>query len=203
MNMTKRKVELGIIFTYILIFIQVLFALTFLINFMTESYDDKKDMLYQVSYAYVYVSILILIRKLVTDNILISKYLTWIIRLEILKALSSLLVSANIYQAKILVSLFGLILLFLYIILIVNILNKQYDDKVEIKGLRPYVIALIFGFVITLIGGIYAEYNGGFEIYGILYMILAIPYFFIIGYFNKMKTEIERSELAGKGSTGG
>jgi len=190
--MTKRKIRLGVIFTYILIFIQVLFALTFLLNFMAESYDDKKEMIYQISYAYAYVSILILIRKLIIGNSSISEYLTWIIRLEILKALSSLFVSANIYQAKILVSLFGLILIILYIILIVNILNKKYDDKAEIKGLRPFAIALIFGFIITLIGGIYAEYNRGLEIYGILFLISAIPYCFIIGYFNKMKTEIDR-----------
>jgi hypothetical protein len=69
---------------------------------------------------------------------------------------------------------------------------ENYDDKKEIKGLRPYVIALIIGFIITLIGGIYAEYNRGFEIYGVLNLILAIPNFFIIGYFNKMKTEIEK-----------
>ena len=190
--MTKRKIRLGIVFTYILIFIQVLFALTFLLNFSAESYDDKKEIIYQISYAYAYVSILVLIRRLIIDNISISKNLTWIIQLEILKALSSILVSANIYQVKILVSLFGLILIILYIIFIVNILNKKYDDKLEIKELRPYVIALIFGFIITLIGGIYAEYNREFEIYGILNLILAIPYFFIIGYFNKMKTEIEK-----------
>jgi len=190
--MTKRKIRLGIVFTYFLIFIQVLFALTFFLDFTVGSFDDKKEIIYQISYTYAYVSILILIRKLIIDNFSIYKNLSWIIQLEILKALGSILVSSNIYQFKILVSLFGLILIILYILFIVNILNKKYDDKLEIKGLRPYVIALIFGFIITLIGGIYAEYNRGFEIYGILNLILAVPYIFIIGYFNKMKTEIEK-----------
>jgi hypothetical protein len=188
---TNRKLKLGIIYTYILIFIQILFALTFLIDFMADNYDVKKDIIYQIFYAYVYVSILTLIRKLIIENTEISKYLFWIIRLEIFKAISSIIVALNIYQAKILVPFIGLILLVFYILLIVNMLSKKYNDKIEVKELRPYVIALIIGFVIAIIGGTYAEYNRGFEIYGIIYLVLAIPYIFIIRYFNKMKIEIE------------
>jgi hypothetical protein len=191
LSITNRRLKLGIIYTYILIFIQILFALTFLIDFMADNYDVKKDIIYQILYAYVYVSILILIRKLVIENTEISKYLLWIIRLEIFKAISSIMVALHIYQAKILVPFIGFILIVFYFLLIVNMLSKKYNHKIEILKLRPYVIAVIIGFVIALISGVYAEYNRGFEIYGIIYLVLAIPYIFIIRYFNKMKIEIE------------
>ena len=192
--MTKSKIRLGIVFTYFLILIQMLFVLNLIVNSETGNYDDKKEIIYQISYAYVYVSILMVIRKLVINNPSILKYFNWIVQLEILKALSGLVASANIFQAKIIDSLFGLILIILYIILIVNIHNKKYDDKMEIKGLRPFGIALLFGLMITLIFAIIAEYNREFEVFTILtYLVSTIPYGFIIGYFNKMKTEIEKT----------
>jgi hypothetical protein len=193
--MTERKINIGIIQTYVLVLIQVLFALTFLFDFMAENYDDKKDLIYQIAYVYVYVSILTLIKKLVIDNLVIVKYLNWIIKLEIFKALTSILVAAGIYQVGFFTFLFGLILLILYIILIFNILNKKYNDNKEIIGLRPFVIALIFGFITSLIGGIYAEYNHGFEIYGVIYLIMVIPYIFIISYLNKMKMNININKM--------
>lgn len=190
--MINRKLRIGIIYTLFLIFIQILFALTYLLDFNSENYNEKKVLVYQVSNLYVYVSVLLLIRKLVVDNSLISKYLTWIIRLEILKVLSYVLVSLNIYQSGILFSSFLVILLVLYIILILEILNKKYYDNIVIKGLRPFVIASTIGFSISLIGGIYAEYNHVPVIYGIIYLILAIPYFLIIKYFNQMKSKTEQ-----------
>ena len=190
--MINRKLRIGIIYTLFLIFIQILFALTYLLDFNSENYNEKKVLVYQVSNLYVYVSVLLLIRKLVVDNSLISKYLTWIIRLEILKVLSYVLVSLNIYQSGILFSSFLVVLLVLYIILILEILNKKYYDNIVIKGLRPFVIASTIGFSISLIGGIYAEYNHVPVIYGIIYLILAIPYFLIIKYFNQMKSKTEQ-----------
>jgi len=190
--MTTKKLKLGVIYTWILILIQLLFASTFTFDFMTESYDDKKELIYKITYLYAYVSILTLIRKIVVDNYLISKYLTWIIRLEILRVLSSLLVTINIFQAKALVSLIGLFLFVFYVLFFVNVLRKKYNNKVEITELRPFTIAFTISAIIAAIGGIYAEYNREFEFYGILFLILAIPYFFIIGYFNKMKTEVAK-----------
>jgi hypothetical protein len=192
--MTKSKIRLGIVFTYILILIQVLFVFNLIVNSETGNFDDNKEIIYQISYAYVYVSILMVIRKLVINNPSILKYFTWIIQFEILKALSGLVASANIFQAKIIDSLLGLILITLYIILIVNILNKKYDNKLEIKGLRPFGIALLFGLMITLIFAIIAEYKREFEIYRLLsYLASTIPLGFIIGYFNKMKSVIEKA----------
>lgn len=191
--LTVRKINVGITQTYILILIQVLISLTFFFDFMLNNFDDKKEIIYQVSYAYFYVSILYLIKKIVAENVMTVKYLNWIIKFEILKALSNILVTMGIHIATFLNSLFGLVLLILYIILIVNILNKKYSDIREIAALRPYVIALIFGFMITLLGGFYAEFNGRYEVYGILYLIMVIPYVFIIRYLKKMKIGFAKS----------
>jgi hypothetical protein len=188
--MEERKLKIGIIQTYILIFIQILFALTFLIDFLAENYDEKKEIIYQVSNVYIYVSILMLIRRLTIENKVIVKYISWIIKLEVLRAVCNILVSIKVHQASIFDFLFGLTLLILYIILIINILKKKYNDKVEITGLRPFVIALIMGFIVALIGGIYTLYNLELEFFGVLYIILTIPYVFLIGYFRKMKEKI-------------
>lgn len=188
--MKESKVKIGIIHTYLLIFIQIIFAMTFWIDSMAENYDDQKEIIYQIVYAYLYVSVLTLIKKLVIRNSVIVKYFSWIIPLEILRALSSILVATGFYSAAMLVSLFGLALLILYIILFVNILNNRYNQIIEIIRLRPFVIAMIFGIIIAIVGVFYAEYNQKYEIYGIMILLLVIPYVFIVRYLNKMKKEI-------------
>lgn len=186
----NRKLTISIIQTYILIFIQVLFASTYLFEFLSESYDEKKAILYQVTYAYVYVSILFMLRNLLINYNIFVKYLFWIIRLELIKVISGVLVFFNVYQAGLLASIAGFILFVLYIMLIVTILNKKHNDKTEVVELRLFAVALTISFIIALISGIYAEFHGVSWIYGILHIISAIPFVFLIRYFDHMKVKM-------------
>jgi len=162
---------------------------------MLENYNDRKEIIYLISYAYFYVSVLVLIRKLVADNKVFVKYLTWIIRLEILKVLASILVLLKLHQAGILEAFFGLTLFVLYVILIVNIFNRKYTDKIEVLGLRPFITSLLLIFLIVMPLAAYAEYNRISDIYttiyGIIQLFSMIPYVFLIGYFKKMKVNAE------------
>jgi len=156
-NITIRHLNLGIFLTCILIFVQILFGLTFLPDFIPEHFYDLKNLIMQVAYTGIYVSIILLIRIIVIKNESIVNFFIWIICVEIISGLRNILNILEITQQPIVGALVGYVLIALYVILLVKILHQKYDEKPEISLLRPYIIALISIFVIAGAGSIYAE----------------------------------------------
>jgi hypothetical protein len=185
--MTNLRFKLGILHIYALILIQILYAFTVLLPDMNENQDTIREIIFQVSYIFFYVSIFTLIKRLTFHLKPIRSLISWIIRLEILRTISAILVLIKYNEIIYLQVVLGLTLFVFYIILIVNIFSNRYAEHVEIASLRPFFSLLILGIVLAAIIGIYLKYNHHLSTGILIDFISVIPFALLIDYFVKMK----------------
>lgn len=186
-EISNRKLDIGIVHASILVLVQVLYALTFYFDFLSESSDIARSIIYQATFAYAYISVLMLIRRILSkDKVLINNVL-WIIRLEGIKALGNIILFIGVYSAAIVVYICSLVLTVFYILSMVRIFNSRNAGRSEIIKLGPILISLVICFLLASIGGAYAGYERFSEIYGASNLIMAIPFVLLVNYFKGFK----------------
>jgi hypothetical protein len=184
---SKRKLDIGIIHATILVLLQVLYAITFYVGIFSERQDAGKSIAYQVIFTYAYISVLILIRRvLAKDKVLINNIL-WIIRLEGVKAAGNILLIAGIYYAAVVVYLCSLVLSVFYILSMIRIFNFRNAESTEFTKLGPILISLVICFILVTLGSLYVVYDQVSGMYSVTNMIMAIPFIFLIKYFRSIK----------------
>ena len=184
---SNRKLDIGIIHAVILVLLQVLYALTFYVGIFSESQDAGKSIAYQVIFTYAYISVLILIRRVLSkDKVLINNIL-WIIRLEGLKAAGNILLITGIYYAAIIVYLSSLLLSVFYILSMIRIFNNRNAESTEFTKLGPILISLVICFILVTLGSLYAVYDQVSGMYSVTNLIMAVPFIFLIKYFKSIK----------------
>ena len=184
---SKRKLDIGIIHATILVLLQVLYAITYYVGIFSERQDAGKSIVYQVIFTYAYISVLILIRRvLAKDKVLINNIL-WIIRLEGIKAAGNILLIAGIYYAAVVVYLCSLVLSVFYILSMIRIFNFRNAENMEFTKLGPILISLVICFILVTLGSLYAVFDQVSGMYSVTNMIMAIPFIFLIKYFKSIK----------------
>jgi hypothetical protein len=169
--------------------VQVLYALTFYVKFQSETVDLARSIIYQVTYAYAYISVLILTRRiLASDKVLIHNIL-WIIRLECIKAVSHVMLTLGIYYAAIFVYVSSLVLAVFYILSMIRIFNGRNAGRAEITKLGPILISLVICFILATMGGLYAAYDRISLFTGVTNLIMVIPFIFLILYLKNLKNK--------------
>ncbi|MFN2127997.1 MAG: hypothetical protein ACK2TU_09080, partial [Anaerolineales bacterium] len=165
----------------------VLYAITYYVGIFSERQDAGKSIVYQVIFTYAYISVLILIRRvLAKDKVLINNIL-WIIRLEGIKAAGNILLIAGIYYAAVVVYLCSLVLSVFYILSMIRIFNFRNAENMEFTKLGPILISLVICFILVTLGSLYAVFDQVSGMYSVTNMIMAIPFIFLIKYFKSIK----------------
>lgn len=183
--MIARKVKLGVLFVSVLILVQIFAAVAYIFDLPTV-YEPDKLVLFHLNHLYAYISILMVIRYLTFASTEVNKYLTLIIRLEILK----LLTGVFLIQIASVISL-GLVIL--YIALCIEIFKKENKEIYTINYLRPTVnasiIATLFGILLTFV------YPRDTDVLGIAYLVNTVPFLFLIAYLIRVKSKTQPSNL--------
>jgi hypothetical protein len=186
---SSRKLDMGIIQVSFLVFIQAFYALTIYLGSLSQGFEVLKTIIYQATYAYVYISVLMLIRRILYSDKVLYNNVLWIIRLEALKAFGSVLLAIGVYVAAVFVLVCNLGLAVFYILSMVRIFSDRHVERSEITLLGPVMIALVSCFIVAALGGWYASFDRVKDIFGITNLIMAIPFILLIFYFKKLKNK--------------
>jgi hypothetical protein len=187
-TLSNRRINLGIAQSLFLIIIQVFYGLTVFLESFSEDLSIQTIILYQVTFAYAYISILYLIRKILQEFEYLNKVLSWIIRLEALRITSHVFISLEIYYAGIIASICGIILFVQFLLCVVWFVRNGNSENPLISGLRPLIWSIVVCSVIVACTDLYLEYNNYREYKGILYFLRAIPFLFLFQYLIRIKS---------------
>jgi hypothetical protein len=188
-HIPNRKLDIGIIQVSFLVFIQAFYALTIYLESLSQGFEAAKTIIYQATYAYVYISVLMLIRKILSNDKILYNNVLWIIRLEVIKAIGNVLLAIGVYFAAIFVLASNLVLAVFYILSMVRIFSDKHTERSEITQLGPVMISLVSCFIVATLGGWYASFDRVKDIYGITNLIMAIPFILLILYFKGLKNK--------------
>jgi len=180
---------MGIVQISFLVFIQAFYALTIYLDSLSEGFDAVKSIIYHVTYAFLYISVLLLIRRILSKDKILRNNVLWIIRLEGIKASGNILLAIGIYYAAIFVFACSIVLAVFYILSMVRILSDRNTGRSEIRQLGPVMISIVVCIILATTGGWYAPYDRVKDIYGITNLIMAVPFILLIFYFKNLKNK--------------
>lgn len=186
----RARLQRGIYLIILIIVVQGFSSLVSYLNYDSIEPFDVKEIISQITYVFLYVSLLRVIRQLVAENQKCSDLLQWVIRLEVMKVVSDLLGVFIRAEVGFISSAISLGLLIIYIRLISEIFSSRNKDNAAIVLLKPYFVSLIAVSIIAVGLIVYLTFNaaglsGG--TYALLYYLLSFPYILLIRYFQKMK----------------
>jgi hypothetical protein len=128
-----------------------------------------------------------LIRRILSKDKVLVNNIIWIIRLEGVKAVATVLLSIGIYYAAAVVYISSLVLSVFYILSMIRIFNFRNAESIEFTKLGPILISLVICFILVTLGGLYATYDQFSGMYSVTNMIMAVPFIFLIKYFLNIK----------------
>lgn len=191
-QLTKRKLSIGIIHSCLFIFLQVHLIIIRFDPYYMIDFIGISNLIYQVCGAYLIISILILIRKIVINNRRIVKYLNGLILLELVYILTSLSQYIGFYYAKLFTVLSAVGMLIISVILGLRIFSSNETNHRIVK-LRPILNAFIFAISSVILTALIAYVILDYQLYTkvMIYMefLNIIPYLLLINYFRLVRKE--------------
>jgi len=190
----KKKLQRGMLLCAVLISIQIIYIF---IPFSTEYHGKEIKAVYHISVTFLYISILQIVRTIISKNASIEKIITWILKTEMVKAVSLVLLAFQLEQAQILVTACGIASFVLHVIFSFLSFSKKHNGTTEITALRPFSIAILLNYTGAILLFLFGRSLGEKPVMNSVIWLQALTQIFIIQYFytlvkNSSNTETEQ-----------